>query len=68
MINTKQEAFLSKTISTVHNALENIVMWNGFSVQEILLEANAEYYFIEYAEFCMVEYLQVFYDEVLSLI
>ena len=44
--------------------LENTVLWNGFSVQEVILEADAEFFVLEYIEFCMIEYLQVFFDEV----
>ena len=63
MIQTKIGTFFSKVTSAVHTMIENTVLWNGFSIQEVLLEADSEFFMLEYMEFCMIEYLQVLFDE-----
>ena len=50
-----------KAISSTQLALQNVLMLNGLSIQELLIEANAE---IAFAEVCFAEYFQIFLEQV----
>jgi hypothetical protein len=50
-----------KGISSAQVAMQNILMFNGLSVQDVLCEATAE---LALAEICFAEYFQIFMDYV----